>query len=489
MTSRIVCVLIDDNADRSQFVKRMLSTYLDMHTLLELDEMPGLMARIERQGGLVDLIVSDINMEADKSARRFNMQTGRGDLEVTPRFAMAFRGESASGSATNEGLDRSHDFKPFGPILALPIAQYFRGGGVIVPVSGFWQDDRLILRDDATATAEMNGFVFVALRLIWERGDADLAPSQRMAKFAERLSAAYRTASEKSNPMLIVDQVKDAVRERREQLFRQAYAVQGLDDFTVDQVFDDAAVTIWMNGHPVRHLERRSLFADYALRIEDVQAMSSGNEALEQGQAAALAKELATLDTGPDIERLRSLACEFAYILSETADPEMFDRRYARALDASGGAAPGFPQVGRSCDLPSYIRRYLVLSAQLHLFSQLYEEGEAWDEDAPGNKLRLNSNEEMAKALGIKPTAKSLKDFVLGPHSREVDENDPWVQRFWTGPGEGWQPWNLQRSSTKKDGGGIWVWTDLDCWIAQAIWARLDCSSKLPHGLDRPIPL
>jgi len=275
MATKLVFVLIDDNEDRSRHVTLLLSDFVDIYTVLALDEVPAKIAKIIQNGGVVDVIITDLNMEADTSSRGFTMHTAGQIIHAVPQFDMAFgaRGDDAEPDVT--ALDRSHDFKPFGPILALPFAQFFRGGGVIVPVSGFWQDERLILRNDRDASitkAQMNGFVYVALRLIWEWGDAHLSEAERIENFAKRLATAYETAVDRSNPSLISDQAMSAVKERRTQLFRRATAIQGLSGFTIDQIFDDATVTVWTAGEPVRHLERASLFADYALRMEEAES-------------------------------------------------------------------------------------------------------------------------------------------------------------------------------------------------------------------------
>lgn len=489
MTDRLTVVIVDDRAQDSRQIAREASDYFDFYEVSGIDEVAVQIARLSAQPEpIVDIILCDVNMERDNSAGKFTIAARDISFQVKSNFAIKFNeAGSGGGDVAASDLDHSHDFKPYGPVLALPFTQFFSGGGVTEPISAFWNDSRLIQRTDLVrhgATAEMNGYAYVALRLIWELECAD--SEDRDTYFASRLSEAYRMGAA-GNGNVMIERLKRATAKRRAQLFERAKLVQGLAGTTAKGLVSkegEELVTIWDEHRPARQLRRSSLFGDFTLRMHEIGDRGLAGERFISHEEDELAKEIRKAPTHPDPQRIRELCMSFVDVLGSEEPPTDFEGLYLTALDESGGCDATLPAARVPRDLPSYLRRYLLLSVQLYLASlkiddpnHVQPEGGVKPEKS-GRSLNVPTR----KALGLdQNNSHEPREFIYGrrPTGEEAvaaSNADPWLRPFWRKAddsieADGWRGFNIRRTPEKDEHRD---WTPLDRWVAQAVWKRLN---------------
>lgn len=489
MTDKLVVVIIDDREEDSREVARRAGEYFDVYEVRGIDDVAVQTAKLaSRSEPVVDIILCDVNMEDDRSSRSFTIEAGTERFKVAPRFDMAFSERPAATQDEAQAFERSRDFKPYGPILALPFAQYFQGGGVTAPISAYWNDHRLIRRTDleeaSSASAEMNGFTYTALRLIWDRSEPGTGADQFLEAFAECLSRAYTLDPEASPSDLMMEQLNKAVEARRRQLFEGARVVQGLGRILPDGLLDEQGadlVTIWSDCSPTRQLQLKSLFADFAFRMRSIRDKGAAGHRFVAHEETQFARELSLAPSGPDPQRLRDLCFSFVDGLRDSEEAVSFAERYLYALDRSGGADATVPAASRPRDAPSYVRRYLLLTTQLYLHSVYLAHP---DEPSSPTVKKIKEkpiNWQTCFALGVSLTSsQEPKDFIFSQRGNNRAD-DFWLRPFLSGPTQtGWHGFNLRMPPKTA---GPPRWTDLDRFIGTAVWRHLGEDDPAPFGL------
>lgn len=490
MANRLSVVIVDDRSQDSRNLAVEAEEYFDFYEVAGIDDVATEIARLNgNPRPIVDVILCDVNMERDESAGEFTITTKDGCFLVEPNFAMSFGDADArSGDVATSDLDRSHDFKPYGPLLALPFTQFFSGGGVTEPISAFWRDSRLIRRTDLEGggTAMMNGYAYVALRLIWDQLETVDSGGQD-DNFAKRLSEAYDRGVARTGNVMI-ERLKRATARRREQLFAGAKLVAGLDGATARGLLSesgDELVTIWDEYRPARQVRRNSLFGDFAIRMRGILNMDEEGLRFIPNEEEQFEKEVAKAPTHPSPKRIRELCESFVGVLSSEEPPTDFETLYHTALDESGGSDATLPAAHAPRELPSYLRRYLLLTAQLYLASLNIDDPDRVQPEAgkKQGKSGRSLNVPTRKALGLDlKNSHEPRDFIYGKRLNAeqaiaASNADPWLRPFWpridssTIEADGWQAFNIRRTPEQGEHPD---WTALDRWIGQAVWKRLN---------------
>jgi hypothetical protein len=500
MSDQLVVVIIDDRAHDSRYLTMETKEYFKFYEVTGIDDVAAQISRITQSPRpIVDIILCDVNMERDDSAGKFTIMDRGTSIDVEPKFAMTFADGEHLGGEGKPDFDRSHDFRPYGPILALPFTRFFSGGGVTEPISAFWNDARLIRRGEAgeNSAAEMNGYAYVALRLIWDQHDDDhRGPEDE--KFADRLSEACSTVGSGLGNVLM-ERLKRATAKRRAQLFERATLVEGLTGATARGLLGKEGaepVTFWDDRQLARQLKRSSLFGDFAIRMQAIRLKGEDGLRFIQHEEDELADEIAKAPTHPDPKRIRELCESYVDVLSKEEPPTDFEGLYLTALDESGGEDATLPPAHAPRDLPSYLRRYLLLTAQLYLASLKIDDPSRFQPETGGKQDRSGRslNVPTRKALGLDhESSHEPKDFIYGrrltaEQAVAASNADPWLKPFWpridgAKEADGWQGFNIRRTPEK---GEHLDWTPLDRSIGQAVWKRLNQPDPCLYGLGGP---
>jgi len=508
MGRKLVTIVIDDQHEISSQTISELRRHAEVHTVAGVGDVTALLKVLD----VVDVILCDVNMEHDPTPKGgdggphgFVLQrTAAADIPVVPHFELLGLNDQASridpDPETNQSTPSSK-FMPYGPILALPFARFFRNGGVIRPISVFWKDQKLLARGEdhlpGDFTGRINGYVYVALALIWGQtghpiGGAGGPPD----RFGPRFSSMYRSARVGTLADIYREQFRYAVGERRAQLFQNAESIPGLNDLTLEAIEAGGEQVIWDQNLNCESFDLQSIFADYCLDLQDskMQDKIIGENHNKNIVLNRFNEEMGAHYQNIIYDHVLEFCLKFFALSVENEIPflEMYDKtRKVLGPDYSAD----IPPILKIRDLNPVLRRYLVL------FAGLLEYG-------PTKSADRAPKRSVAAQLGIADGMHqhTLADFAYGVRNRDrAIAKSRYTRPFRRGTPEelerdeidGFGPFDIVTPKSRKNQGGEvvpvsdgdWAWTELDHWMARKFVSRREKDSKetllLPHGLGR----
>jgi hypothetical protein len=458
--------LIDDNRSNNRPATDIIEQYSLLKGASNLSEALNQLHKLSAQkgGAQIDIILCDINMfDEDRSPDNRLPSLEFSDGSCTPTF----------GLNTLEAGIADSSFHPYGPILALPFARFFRNGGIISPISQYWTDNRLM--NDRW----INGYVFTALSLIWGQADQKFNVTDFGTKY-EQHTLEGNGANREKNPSWtdIVREFFKGVKARREQLYMSAYRLPDISKTsTISSLLALPEVAIWFHSEDGGLYEDRvktiSLYADL-FEKNDSRQSKAAREIIERELDGILQEEIQKFGSKKfDEEMVFRFCAEFIARDKKVTTGQDFVSKYQDAYSFVG-AVPGndLPVVSRSpIESPYYVRRYLLLFAQLHLKAD----------------AKTGTNSEVLSILGLPPGEHTIPRFLDLPDSNEVRTQGPgWND--WVRPPfnecritpRGWEEYKL----LKRPKACTPRLTNIDKKLARRFWTYMGRHGSLPMDLD-----
>jgi hypothetical protein len=457
--------LIDDNRSNNRPATNTIGRYSLLKGVSNLSEALNQLHTLNAQpSAQIDIILCDINMwDEERPADNQLPNLGFTNGGCAPTF----------GLNTLEGGLADSSFHPYGPILALPFARFFRNGGIISPISQYWTDDRLM--NDRW----INGYVFAALSLIWGQADRGFQVSDFGPKYEQHAFEGNGVKREKNPGRIdIVAEFFKGVKARREQLYMSAHRLPDISKTnSIVSLLALPEVSMWFRGADGGLYEDRvktlSLYADLFEKTETSQS-KAGREGIERELNSILQEEMKTFGEKKfDEDTVFKFCAEFIVRDKRVTTGMNFVEKYGDAHSFVGAKlSSDLPVVNRSpTESPYYVRRYLLLFAQL----QLKADG------------KTGRNSEVLSILGLSPGEHAIRRFLDLPESNEDRTQSPgwsdWIKPPFNECGitpRGWEEYKL----LKRPKACTPRLTDIDKKFARKFWTYIGKRTALPIGLD-----
>lgn len=428
MGRKLFVVLIDDRHPTfPETIAQMERANAIVRPLKGVNDVINELRAIKQSGkGIVDLILCDVNLEKDDTSDFFELRCQEPSI-VKPSYAINGLSEEVP-NANDWGWqpDEILNSKLYGPILALPFTRFFRNGGVIKPISTYWQHPKLIDHNskfrlaDGTFAKFFNGYVYIALKLIWAQ--TDVALDEKAADkaielggldhaFGEKFSEIYNSAVSEPPSAIVERQFYDGITARRLQLYDDALLLPDLRNVTIEKINTGGEVTIWDSALRKDTIDLQSLYADIHRLIK---SKTQANLSVQSGDTGTI-EELRPLITAEwNTYKGKSISTDYIY---------WFCWYFIDAYDDNGDGAPTFQMLSRAAFdetkrpndvdvafaddprlLPTRIRRYLLLFSQLYSLSARVSVQDIPMEDDAGDQLRRltalkKENDQLKNAL------------------------------------------------------------------------------------------
>lgn len=499
----LVTLLIDDRLEVSKASIDTLRMFTDIIEITDIDDAIKHLNLLKQGEDVVDIILCDVNMNDNvckafpltERARRAKGTNSRS--MIAPLFDIA--GLSTSG------------FKAYGPIIALPFVKYFKNGGVIAPISAYWQDKELMRKGSSSrCDGSINGYVYVTMALIWGQIDVkEFDPEVFGAKF----SHLYNSANQTSLAAIVLESFFDSVRERRTQLFNNASVLPDLGNVTLDSILASEDIRVLDIDQDMQSFTQKSLYADYWWEHSRAAGDDGSVEDLRSRIAAEHTKFMnkhMALDKIYDFCRnfVRRYHDWFDVAQTEGADDqartEHFEDIYAAVFSGmklNKYPCPDIPKIGKYSDTPPHIRRYLFLLGQLYIYYRAGHISTRNVERTVNAKVRssysraININRPVWNLFGFGAGNENiLKDFAgLGgrlkrKNARVEVEFQKWMRPFVEeDDAKSWQQFNVLRP---RLGNARFQWTGLDRDFGKRFWEEIKtwcdgdrADERAPFGL------